>query len=349
MDAVAAAPPTITISDQVRGFNTIETGLMLTPASFPGGKPFALAVTTLGVIAALGLVAAVLLPTRRRRLPAPRGSGERKETGMASGGESFDDEAAASLAAIYQTPDVIAQRHRTLGLLEPREGEGILDVGAGPGLLMADIAAVVGPSGHVTGLDASGSMLAAAHRRLDAMPISDRITLLEGDAADLPFPDASFDAATATQVYEYVPGVDRALAELHRVLRPGGRALILDTDWASIVWNASDQARMDRVLAAWVERFADPHLPRSLSRRLRDAGFRIRGRQALALLNPEYEPNSYSVVNIGIIAGDLARRHPEMRDELAAWQRDLSQLGAEGRYFFSLNRYLFLAERPAAA
>jgi arsenite methyltransferase len=265
---------------------------------------------------------------------------------MARGGESFDDAAVARIEAVYQTPDLIAQRHRTLGLLEPREGERILDVGSGPGLLMADMAAVVGPAGHVTGLDASESMVASAHRRLDGLPIADHVTLLHGDATDLPFPDASFDAATATQVYAYVPEVNRALAELHRVLRPGGRALILDTDWASVVWASSDQARMDRVLAAWTERFADPHLPRSLSALLRDAGFRIRVRQALTLLNADYDPNSYSGNNLEIIATDVSRRHAFAGDEVEAWKRDLAQLGAEGRYFFSLTRYLFLAERP---
>lgn len=51
--------------------------------------------------------------------------------------------------AVYQTPDIIAQRHRTLAALEPREGEHILGIGAGPALLVADMGAVVGPSGHV--------------------------------------------------------------------------------------------------------------------------------------------------------------------------------------------------------
>jgi ubiquinone/menaquinone biosynthesis C-methylase UbiE len=264
-----------------------------------------------------------------------------------SGGQSFDDPASRKLEAVYQTPNVIAQRHRTLTALEPREGEHLLDIGAGPGLLIADMAAVVGPRGHVIGLEISDSMLALARRRFASSTIADRITLVEGDAAALPFPDASFDAATSTQVYEYLPDVDQALAELYRVLRPGGRALILDTDWASIVWNTTDEPRMDRVLAAWVERFADPHLPRSLSRRLRDAGFRIRRRDVLALLNPEYDPNAYSVANASIIADYVTGRGGLTPDEVQAWQRDLAQLGAEGRYFFSLNRYLFLADKPA--
>jgi arsenite methyltransferase len=263
-----------------------------------------------------------------------------------SGGESFDDTGARQLEAIYQTPDVIAQRHRTLTALEPREGERILDVGAGPGLLVADLAAVVGHTGHVTGVEISDSMLALARRRIDSGAVADRVTLVQGDAAELPFPDASFDAATSTQVYEYLPDVDHALAELYRVLRPGGRVLVLDTDWASIVWNATDQARMDRVVAAYVERFADPHLPRSLSRRLRAAGFRIRRRDTLALLNPEYDPGSYSVTNIGSIGDYVTGGGRITLDEVQAWQRDLAQLGAEGRYFFSLNRYLFLADKP---
>jgi arsenite methyltransferase len=264
-----------------------------------------------------------------------------------SGGQSFDDTASRKVEAVYQTPDVIAQRHRTLTALEPREGEHILDIGAGPGLLMADMAAVVGPTGHVTGLEISDSMLTLARQRFASSAVADRITLVKGDAAALPFPDASFDAATSTQVYEYVPDVDRALTELHRVLRPGGRALILDTDWASIVWNATDQPLMDRVLAAWVDRFADPHLPRSLSRRLRDAGFHIRQRQTLALLNPEHDPSTYSVTNVSIIADYVTGRHGITPDEIQAWQQGLAQLGAEGRYFFSLNRYLFLADKPA--
>jgi arsenite methyltransferase len=262
---------------------------------------------------------------------------------MMTGGQSFDDTASRRLEAVYQTPDVIAQRHRTLTALEPREGERVLDVGAGPGLLVADMAAIVGPGGHVTGLEISDSMLAVARRRCASLPTADRITLVKGDATALPFPDASFDAATSTQVYEYVPDIDRALAELHRVLRPGGRALILDTDWASIVWNTTDQARMDRVLAAWVDRFADPHLPRSLSRRLRDAGFRIRRRETVVLLNPEYDPETYSVINASIIADYVTGRHGLTPGEVQAWQQDLTQLGVQGRYFFSLNRYVFLA------
>jgi arsenite methyltransferase len=121
--------------------------------------------------------------------------------------------------------------------------------------------------------------------------------------------------------------------------------VILDTDWDSIVWAAGDQARMQRLLAAWADRFADPHLPRSLSRQLQDAGFQVEQREVLVLFNPEYDPDTYSVAN-GQIMADFAVVQGRMpREEAEAWMRDLQRLGGQGRYFFSLNRYLFLATK----
>jgi arsenite methyltransferase len=171
------------------------------------------------------------------------------------------------------------------------------------------------------------------------------MSFVKADATALPFRDATFDAATSVQVYKYVADLPSALTELRRVLRPGGRALILDTDWDSIVWHATDSGRMRRLLAAWTERFADPHLPRSLARQLRDAGFRVDHPQVLVLLNPEYRPDTYSVANAKIMADFAVARGGLTREEVNAWLADLEQLGREGRYFFSLNRYLFLATR----
>ena len=81
------------------------------------------------------------------------------------------------------------------------------------------------------------------------------------DATALPYPDRSFDAAVCVQVLEYVKDIGAALSELYRVLRPGGRTVIVDTDWDSLVWHASDPGLMHRVLRAWDEHLHDPHLP----------------------------------------------------------------------------------------
>jgi hypothetical protein len=134
-----------------------------------------------------------------------------------------------------------------------------------------------------------------------------------------------------------------ALAEAHRVLRPTGRLAVLDTDWDSIVWNSSDDERMRNVLAAWDEHLADPHLPRRLGGLLRDAGFRVTERRPIPLLNAGYHPESYSAYLIGFIRAFAPGRHGLTEADVAAWAEDLVGLGDD--YFFSLNRYLFVAER----
>ena len=166
----------------------------------------------------------------------------------------------------------------------------------------------------------------------------------EAGAHTLPYADASFDVAVCTQVYEYVDDVPAALLELGRVLRPGGRALVLDTDWDSIVWASSDNERMDRVLAAWEEHLVHPHLPRTLTRLLRDAGLEVTDRQIVPLFNAGYDPNTYSAGMLELIATFVADRNGVSEAEATAWAQDLTELGPN--YFLSLNRYLFLAHKP---
>jgi SAM-dependent methyltransferase len=105
------------------------------------------------------------------------------------------------------------------------------------------------------------------------------------DATALPFPDASFDGAVSVQVFEYVKDIAAALSEVYRVLRPGGRAVIVDTDWDSIAWNASDRVLMQRVLRAW-----DEHL-----------------------FDPDYDENSISAGLIGLISGFVPGRSDDCR------------------------------------
>jgi len=177
-----------------------------------------------------------------------------------SNGLEFDEEASRRVEALYKTPDVVSYRCEVLQALEIRPGERVLDIGVGPGFLAYDLAVAAGSTGRVTGIDISEDMLSMSRGRCAETPWAEFRT---ADSTRLPFADGEFDAAVSTQVYEYVADLKTALAELHRVLRPGGRALILDTDWDSIVWHSSDPARMARVLKAWGEHLVDPHLPRT--------------------------------------------------------------------------------------
>ena len=252
----------------------------------------------------------------------------------------FDEEMSRQIEATYTTPDVVDQRRAVRGALDPRSGERMLDIGSGPGLLAHELAEIVGSEGRVDGVDLSESMLALASRR-PAAPGDAPLAFHDAGATELPFADGSFDAAVSTQVYEYVEDMPGALAEARRVLRPGGRLLVLDTDWDSIVWHSTDRPRMQRVLAAWDEHLADPYLPRRLGRLLADAGFAVTRREAIPLLNVGYDPRTYSAGLIRFISAFVPGRQGLTEEDAVAWADDLLALGED--YFFSLNRYLFVA------
>ena len=261
-----------------------------------------------------------------------------------SSGLQFDEEISRKVESLYMTPDVVAQRHQVLKALALREGER--DIGSGPGLLAHDIAASVGRNGCVCGIDISEDMLTMSRKRCTNQPHTE---FQKADATNLPYPNDSFDAAASTQVYEYVRDIPVALAELYRVARPGGRAVVLDTDYGSLVIHTEDEARMKRVLSAWNEHFVHAGLPRTLSRQLRDAGFMIRQRDAIPMFNPEYRENTFGKGLLAIMATFAVGRKGVSREEADAWLAEFAELDKQGKFFFSLNRYLFVADKPPAA
>jgi ubiquinone/menaquinone biosynthesis C-methylase UbiE len=103
----------------------------------------------------------------------------------------------------------------------------VLDVGCGTGRL-AERMREAGPVRSVVGVDFSAGMLAQARERLGSGRASPAgpTALVRGDATRLPFADAAFDAAVSTEAFHWFPDQDVALAEIHRVLRPGGRLLL---------------------------------------------------------------------------------------------------------------------------
>src|SRR5438105_3978076 len=103
----------------------------------------------------------------------------------------------------------------------PRPGQRVLDVATGTGLVATGLAS---RGAEVVGLDQSEQMLAGARRRLSERPdLAARITLVQGEAEQLPFADGEFDALTFTYLLRYVDDRAATMRELARVVKPGGR------------------------------------------------------------------------------------------------------------------------------
>jgi len=258
-------------------------------------------------------------------------------------GLQYDEAATRQLEAVYLGPDIVAQRARTLNLLALKPGESVLDIGSGPGFLCAEMARAVGPSGKVRGIDISPVMVSRAAGR----NIHDWVSFATGDAARLDEPAASYDVVVSTQVAEYVPDIAAFCREAFRVLKPGGRALIMATDWDAIGWYSREPARMQRVLAAFAPHCADSALPRTLGRRLREAGFALDAVIPHPILNHGWQDDSYSCRTMPFIAAYVGRQGTVPAEELAAWAAEQRALGESGEYYFFTCRMIFAATRPA--
>ena len=135
-------------------------------------------------------------------------------------------------------------RNWTLALVraELRSGDRVLDVGCGNGVLTHPLADIVGPTGEAWGIDPAPDMVRAAMQATGpgGNIAHFKLAAIEG----LPFPDASFDAALISLVLHHLPPDLKVigLREVHRVLKPGGRLLVIEADrpdrwaWRLLVW-----------------------------------------------------------------------------------------------------------------
>jgi len=124
-----------------------------------------------------------------------------------------------------EAPHPLITRARLRDVLAPQPGERVLEVGPGTGYYTLDVADWVGPGGSVDIFDLQQEMLDHTMRRAGERGPSN-ITPTQGDARELPYPDATFDAAFLVTVLGEIPDQDAALRELARVLKPGGRLVV---------------------------------------------------------------------------------------------------------------------------
>lgn len=165
-------------------------------------------------------------------------------------------------------------RKAGLNLLAASAGETILEVGFGTGHCLVALARSVGSQGAVLGIDLSGRMLEESESLLDKEGLSNRVRLTCGDAAELPYEDESTDGIFVSFTLELfdTPEIPRVLAECRRVLRPGGRLVVV---------SITKDAKPGVVIKAfeWTHRhfpgFMDCR-PIYAARSLEEAGFDIR-------------------------------------------------------------------------
>jgi SAM-dependent methyltransferase len=159
---------------------------------------------------------------------------------------------------------LVELKAQTMAALRVQPGQRILDVGCGVGHNLSALAAL-GACG--VGIDSSQLMAAETRRRDRAM------SALVADAAALPFRPAVFDGVLVERVLQHLADLPGAVAEIARVLMPGGRVAALEPEWASFRLAAGDETVTDAIAAAVPMAVRQPALADTLATLLAGQGF----------------------------------------------------------------------------
>ena len=205
-----------------------------------------------------------------------------------------------------------------------REGLRALDVGCGPGDDARELAQDVGPSGEVVGVDISSAMIAEAMARHAASGLPVRFAV--GDAQRLAFADASFDCGRIDRALMHLARPEQAVAEIVRVVRPGGNVVAFDFDWGTTFIDSPYDMITRRVIDAFSNNVPHGWIGRRLPRLCAAAGLTD------ITCTPHAARIPYSVARTLLASGaDAVQAAGEASaDDLARWWGYLEQAEREG-------------------
>ena len=205
-------------------------------------------------------------------------------------------------------------KQRLLESLEIERGHAVLDVGCGPGTDLATLATAVTDAGSVVGLDRDPAMVDEARRRTADHP---NVVVHAGDAHALPLGDACVDRARVDRVLQHVAEPAGVLAEVRRVIRPGGLIGLAEPDWETLVVDDVDGETSRAYARSFAASIRHPAIGRSLKRLATEAGFAVRSLEVTAVVHNEFATadrgvglrrHASALVRDGVVDGGTAQR-----------------------------------------
>lgn len=228
-------------------------------------------------------------------------------------------------------------------LLDILPGQQILDAGCGTGEDAQEFARLVGSEGHVIGLDFSQAMLDAARLRSQEtlLPVS----FIQGDLHRLPFAENSFDRCYADKTFQHLPNPELALTELIRVIRPGGRLVIVDPDHDTHVLDTPYPELTRRFFRFRGEGMRQPDIAHRQYRLFQKSGMKDIVVELLTWVTTDYEtiqPLAHFIEGMR-----LAQQHGVVTaEEATKWIAYLEEAVDTGRFFHAVTYFITAGCKP---
>lgn len=228
--------------------------------------------------------------------------------------------------------------HEALAL---RPGERAVDIGSGTGSEVFAFADAVGPTGTAIGVEPDPNLLGSAQRR--AAELGSRAIFHPGDAYGMPFRANTFDAVLCERVFQHLTTPIRAAREIERVLRPGGRAVVMDVDWGTAILHPGDREVTREVIETLLANTTNPLSGRRLPGLLTKAGLEIDDIGSHALVQDRGAAAGSLVTKISAMAVARGSITEAQRDQLLA---ELNRGAATGDIHLSVTMFAVLAHKP---
>jgi ubiquinone/menaquinone biosynthesis C-methylase UbiE len=243
-------------------------------------------------------------------------------------------------------PSIQRLRDWTMEVLAPRPGDAAVDVGCGSGTEVRRLAGLVSPGGQAVGVEPDGPMRAEAERRTAAE--RSPATYVDGEAGALPFADSSIDVLRCERVFQHLTDPEAAAREFARVLAPGGRVVVVDSDWGSAVQTAGDPEVVRRIDEFARSQMANPFAGRHLPGQLRRAGLNVDPDiAATAVVMPEEMLRGMALFRPVL---DQALEEKVLTpDEVARFESDVQEALDRGEAFFAVTMFGVLARKDDSA
>jgi ubiquinone/menaquinone biosynthesis C-methylase UbiE len=246
------------------------------------------------------------------------------------------------LDAVHSQDAVRAYKEQTYELLDLHPGDRVIDVGCGAGDDVLAMARFVGPNGRVVGMDASETMIEESRRRSSGLGLP--VEFVAGDAHNLDFAVGSFDAARADRVFQHLKDPEKALAELVRITRPGGRIVVTDPDWGALIVDGPDRETTQAVLDEIVASIRNPWMGRRLLGLFQRAGLAGVAPIVRATLIPDF-PLADHVFHLSETVSRLRTRGTITSEAATRWIKGLETAHAERRFCCSLTAFTIVGRR----
>lgn len=243
-------------------------------------------------------------------------------------------------------PSVTRLRDWVFDRLAPQPGETAVDVGSGTGDTVIRLAGAVGGRGRAMGVEPNPALRAVAADRADAAGVP--AEFVDGAADALPLADGSVDLLTCERVLQHLDDPDAAVREFARVLKPSGRVVIIDSDWATNVVHPGDPEVLARYRTFSHTQWPNPYSGRFLRGQLLAAGLEVDpdiGSSALVLPDDALHGGGMMAMTAPAAIASGAVTADEVADLIAG----IDAAAQRGDAFVSVTMFAVLGRRPAGA